>query len=264
MLYDPRYHPNHRENAHCTHCFADISIKGRTTSGLKRHLQSRHREQFESINDTASTSSETTGQQSISHLFSKAKNMNDIHTKYVHAVTNFIIAESQPFTIVASPEFRGLFRPFHKEANKITEVSSYQLREEIFTLRLIAKKATKLEVDVQKGSWTTDHWTGCNDATYTTTTFHYIKQWSLRNIIVDFKVFHGTTSGEAIYKDQAAVLAEYTKKENIVIGITDTTGSMGVLGQHLHNNGMEHAYCTDHNLHCNAILAFAGEYQTPH
>jgi hypothetical protein len=60
------------------------------------------------------------------------------------------------------------------------------------------------------------------------------------------------------------MLAEYTMKENIVIGITNTTGSVGVLGQHLRNNGMEHAYCTDINLHCNAILAFAGEYQTPH
>jgi hypothetical protein len=58
--------------------------------------------------------------------------------------------------------------------------------------------------------------------------------------------------------------AEYTKKENIVIGITNTTGSMGVLRQHQRNNGMEHGYCTDHNLHCNAILAFAAEYQTPH
>ena len=116
-----------------TLCFADISIKERTTSGLNRHLQSRHREQFESINDTASNSSETTGQRSVSHLFPKVKNMNDIQTEYVHAVTNFIIAESQPFTIVASPEFQGLFCPFHKEANKITEVSSHQLREEIFT-----------------------------------------------------------------------------------------------------------------------------------
>jgi hypothetical protein len=129
MLYDLQYHPNHRENAHCTLCFADISIKGCTTSGLKRHLQSRHCEQFESINDTASTSSETTGQRSISHLFPKAKNMNDIQTEYVHAVTNFIIAESQPFTIVASPEFQGLFCPFHKEANKITEASLHRVRE---------------------------------------------------------------------------------------------------------------------------------------
>jgi hypothetical protein len=91
--------------------------------------------------------------------------MNDIQTEYVHAVTYFIIAELQPLTIVASPEFQGLFRPFHKDANKITEVSSHRVREEIFTLGLIAKKATKLEGDVHKGSWTTDHWTRCDDAT---------------------------------------------------------------------------------------------------
>ncbi len=107
----------------------------------------------------------------------------------------------------------------------------------------------------------TDHWTGCNDDTYTTITFHYIKNWSLRNIIVDFKAFHGTTSGKAIYNDQVQVLAGYTTKCNLAIGITDTTGSMGVLGHHLHNNVMQHAYCTDHNLHCNSVLAFNGEHQ---
>jgi hypothetical protein len=73
--------------------------------------------------------SETAGQQSVASIFPKAKSMDDIQTEYVHAVTNFIIAESQPFTIVASPEFRGLFRPFHKEANKITEASSHRVRE---------------------------------------------------------------------------------------------------------------------------------------
>ena len=101
-------------------------------------------------------------------------------------------------------------------------------------------------------------------ATYTTTTFHYIKNQSLRNIIVDFKVFHGTTSGEAIYNNQAQVLAGYTTKCNLVIRIKDTTGSMGVLGQYLRYNGMQHAYCTDHNLHCNAVLAFNGEYNKLH
>jgi hypothetical protein len=42
------------------------------------------------------------------------------------------------------------------------------------------------------------------------------------------------------------------------IGITDTTGNMGVLGRKLRENGQEHAYCTDHNFHLNAKLAFDG------
>jgi hypothetical protein len=154
-----------------------------------------------------------------------------------------------------------LFRPFHKEADKITDVPPNRVREEIFSLRALAKRATKLEVGAQKGSWTTNHWTGCNDTTYTTTTFHYIKNWSLRNIIVDFKVFHGTTSGEAIYNDQAQVLVGCTTKCKHVISIMDTTGSMGNLRHHLRDNGMQHAYYTDHNLHCNAVLAFNGEHQ---
>jgi hypothetical protein len=186
-------------------------------------------------------SAETEWQPSVAGIFprkAKDKSIADIKMEYIHAVTNFIMAELQPFTIVASPEFLSLFCPFHKEADKITDVPPNRVREEIFSLGVLAKRATKLEVGAQKGSWTTNHWTGCNDATYTTNTFHYIKNWSFRNIIVDFKVFHGTTSGEAIYNDQAQVLAGYTTKCNLVIGIMDTTGSIGVLGHHLRNNGM--------------------------
>jgi hypothetical protein len=68
------------------------------------------------------------------------------------------------------------------------------------------------------------------------------------------------TSGEAIYNDQAQVLVGYTTKCNLLIGITCTSGSMGVLRQYLHDNCLQHAYCTDHNVHCDAVLAFNGEY----
>ncbi len=145
----------------------------------------------------------------------KDKNIADIKMQYIHAVTRFIMTECQPFSNNASLEFRHLFPPLHKEADKITDVPPNQVREEIFTLGALAMRATKLEVSAHKGSQTTDQWTGCDDATYTTTTFLYIKNWSLRSIIVDFTVFHGTTSGEAIYNDQAQVLAGYTTKCNL-------------------------------------------------
>jgi hypothetical protein len=203
---------------------------------------------------------------SVARIFpNKPKEMNIKEMKmiYTHAVIDFIIDKCQPFNIVESPGFSNLFCTFHKDSEQITNVSRNRVREEIFSLGSLAIKATQLEVGKHKGLWTTDHWTGCDDATYNTTTFHYIKDhWSLLCVIVDFKVFHGTTSGEAIYNDQVKVLEGYTTRSNAVIGITDTTGSMGVLGQYLHNNGMQHAYCTDHVLHCNAILAFNSEYQT--
>jgi hypothetical protein len=80
--------------------------------------------------------------------------------------------------------------------------------------------------------------------------------------MLDFKVFHGTTTGEAIYNDVVGVLKKFQSLSTIILdylGVTDTTGNMGVLGQYLRDNGRRHAYCTDHNFHRNAILAFNRE-----
>ena len=58
------------------------------------------------------------------------------------------------------------------------------------------------------GSVTTDHWTGPGQGaqTFSTTTFHYIEDWAMRLMLLGFKVFEGTTSGEAIFEDQKEVL----------------------------------------------------------
>ena len=58
-----------------------------------------------------------------------------------------------------------------------------------------------------------------------------------------------------------AVLQKYqdAAEDTIVldtIGIVDTTGNMEKLGRYLRDNGREHGYCTDHNLHLVAKLAF--------
>ena len=76
--------------------------------------------------------------------------------------------------------------------------------------------------------------------------------------MIDFKVFDGSPSGERIFEDQKYVLEEFSKKPSVVMGVTDTTGSMGVLGKKLREESYQHGYCTDHNFHRNAILAFEG------
>jgi len=86
----------------------------------------------------------------------------------------------------------------------------------------------------------------------------------LKSAVLDFKIFEGSTTGERIYGDVMAVLQKYQgeTEDTIVfdtIGITDTTGNMGKLGNYLRNNGKEHGYCTDHNLHLVAKLAFERE-----
>ena len=99
-----------------------------------------------------------------------------------------------------------------------------------------------------------------------TVTSHWINNatWRLHSACLDFKVFEGSTTGERIYEDIVAVLQKYQgeSKDTIVfdtISITDTTGNMGKLGRYLRENGKEHGYCTDHNLHLVAKLAFERE-----
>jgi hypothetical protein len=81
----------------------------------------------------------------------------------------------------------------------------------------------------------------------------------LEDDTLDFKVIHGSTSGANIYKDIMLVLVKYKHKTMMVmdtVGVTDTTGNMGKLRKYPCNNGHEHTYCTDHNFHLNAKLAF--------
>jgi hypothetical protein len=103
-------------------------------------------------------------------------------------------------------------------------------------------------------------------ATYTTVTAHWIddKTWMRKSAVLDFKIFEGLTTGKRIYEDVMAVLKKYQgeTEDTIVfntIGITDTAGNMGKLGKYLRDNGKEHGYCTDHNLHLVARLAFDRE-----
>ena len=83
----------------------------------------------------------------------------------------------------------------------------------------------------------------------------------LKSAVLDLKFFEGSTTGKKIYEDVMVVLQKYQGEtgDTIVfdtIGITDTTGNMVKLRKYLHNHGEEHCYCTDHNLHLVARLAF--------
>jgi hypothetical protein len=129
-----------------------------------------------------------------------------------------------------------------------------------------AIEATKKEICNHQIAWTSDHWTGPDKVTYTTVTAHWINNttWTLQSACLDVKIFEGSTTGELIYEDIVAVLQKYQGEAEdtialVSIGITDTTGNMGKLGRYLRDNSKEHGYCTDHNLHLVAKLAFEHE-----
>jgi hypothetical protein len=152
------------------------------------------------------------------------------------------------------------------ESDKIVQLHRNQIRDAVLKMGSYAVKATKREIHNDHIAWTTDHWTGQDKATYTTITAHWIddKTWMLKSAVFDFKILEGLTTGKRIYEDVVAVFQKYQgeTEDTIVfntIGITDTTGNMGKLGKYLRDNGKEHGYCTDNNLHLVARLAFDRE-----
>ena len=157
-----------------------------------------------------------------------------------------------------------MFGAISRTADRVVNICTPSLRKEILTLGLIAEDAVRAELQGKRVSYTSDHWTGPNDETYTTVTAHFIDTyaWEMRSLCIDFKVFSGRTTGENIYNDIQAVLTKFMCASDFVqdtIGITDTTGNMGKLGKFLRESGHEHAYCTDHVFHLTASLAFGGK-----
>jgi hypothetical protein len=139
-LYHPNHHPGFKDLSHCLLCHTDISIKRRTTTGLNKHLQHKHREQYESMNEKKAVDEPSLP--SVARIFpKKPKEMNNKEMKmmYTHAVTNFIIDECQPFNIIESPEFHNLFCTFHKDADQITNVSRNRVREELFCISSVLR-----------------------------------------------------------------------------------------------------------------------------
>jgi hypothetical protein len=192
--------------------------------------------------------------------------VKDAKLLYRTAATTLAIEEGIPFRMFSQPSFLQLFNPLNADSNKIVNLSCHNVRDSVVKMGGFAVEATKREIRNHKIAWTTDHWTGPDKATYTTVTAHWINNatWTLQSACLDFKVFEGSTTGERIYEDIVAVLQKYQSEaeDTIVfdtIGITDTTGNMGKLGRYLRDNGKEHGYCTDHNLHLVAKLAFERE-----
>ena len=96
--------------------------------------------------------------------------------------------------------FRKMFTAVNKAAGKIVNINAQSLCTEILTLGIMASEASRRELVGKHVSYTSDHWTGPNDETYTTVTAHYISEnWVMRSVCIDFKVFQGCTTRENIY-----------------------------------------------------------------
>ncbi len=76
--------------------------------------------------------------------------------------------------MVEEKTFGKMFEPLNKKAPKIVNVECKSIRKVVMLHGRQAKEATQIEMEGQEVAWTTDHWTGPNDQTYSTVTAHFI------------------------------------------------------------------------------------------
>ncbi len=171
----------------------EISVKGSSTSGLISHLQSTHKKEYAEIQGMGTASFAASKKQpSVSSIFDpkpKQKDQKQLREDYENAAANFVMTESQPLNVVEKPAFRRMFSVFHRDAEKVTMLSTKTVKKNIEHVGTLAERAVKMELGKYKVSWTTDHWTGKDSKTYQTITCHYIDDdWKLRRCMIDFKV----------------------------------------------------------------------------
>lgn len=234
------------------------------TGGLKKHLQYKHPELFDEIirqqyRSQHPASSKFARISSFLTKKSKAKSVNDIKAAVQQAVASWVIDSNSPLAAIESESFRQMFHPLHDKAPAILSIGRHKIREEIVKTGTVAVDATTKELHKHYLAITTDHWTSPADDTYSVVTGHYIEDWNLCSVIIDFKVWHGSTTGDLLGQDLMGVVRKNAMFAKLLIAVTDTTGNMVTLGRHLREQEVEHAFCIDHNLHRNALLAFDGE-----
>ena len=117
-----------------------------------------------------------------------------------------------PLNLFTRPSFQNMFGAISKTANRVVNIGSACLWKEILMLGLIAEDTIRAEIRGKRVSYSSDHWTGPNDKTYTTVTAHFIDTnvWEMRPMFLDFTVFTGRTIGDNIYKDIQDVLQKFT------------------------------------------------------
>ena len=230
------------------------------TNSLSYHLVNAHPELAVTLEATPKKKP-SNDIRSFKGFEKKRKSAQEIKKLFHDSVVRWIMEEAVPFRFVEAKSFRSMINSVvdNSHEDNMFRISRSMLRARILKLGVLCKKATKEELKKYQCSFTTDHWTGPNDETYTTLTCHYIsEEWENHSCVVDFKVFHGTTRGQDCGEDLFRIFDDYEfKSKNVTIIVTDTTASMITFGKTIRSERkIEHGFCVDHNLHRNCILAF--------
>ena len=184
------------------------------TNSLSYHLLNAHPELTVTVDSTGKKKA-SNHIRSFKGFEKKKKSSQELKILFHDSVVRWIMEEAVPFRYVEAKSFRSMINSVIDNSNEddMFRMSRSMLRTKILKLGLLCKQATKEELKKYQLSFTTDHWTGPNDETYTTLTCHYIsEEWEYHSCVVDFKVFHGTTRGQDCGEDLFRIFDDYEFK----------------------------------------------------
>jgi hypothetical protein len=250
-IFDPKKHPELKNHAECIHCKRIICFeKGRV--GVKKHMLSKH---LDKIKEIEAKEMKRKQLPSIAErLGAKRKQSTSERREDILATTvAWVVEENIPFTAVEKKSFRCMMEITSGEQNKPEFFTAANIRDDIKELGGVVKEAVKRELTGKFFSVTTDHWTSPNNETYSCLMAHWIQDGLMKQCVLAFEVFHGTTAGSELGKDFVTKFEEYGFELSFVIAVvTDTTGNMNTFGEYLRQKNVTHLYCVDHNLHLTA------------
>nr|CAH7714552.1 unnamed protein product [Callosobruchus chinensis] len=268
--------------AKCDICLSSYSIKGGSTTNLKKHLMTKHRSSYVSLyateTDTSrtllpSTSSSSTSQlnpvsisnslgatcpepvvetkqknckQSDLTLFTK-KPMNIAREKKINdLILKMIVKDLQPFSVVEDSGFRDLMNylePNYKLPSRY--VLSSGLLESHFT---IVRETLKEELRrASYVSLTTDGWTSRATTSYQAVTAHYILSdvWELRSALLGCFECNERHTAEYIKQELSNIISDWEIGDKIVACVTDNAANMKAATRLI---GWDHFACAAHTL----------------
>ena len=160
------------------------------TNSLSYHILNAHPELAVTVEATGKKKP-SNDIRSFKGFDKKRKSSQELKNLFHGSVVRWIMEEAVPFRYVEAKSFRSMINSVvdNSHVDDMFRITRSMLRARILKLGVLCKKATKEELKKYQCSFTTDHWTGPNDETYTTSTCHYIsEEWEYHSCVMDFKV----------------------------------------------------------------------------
>ncbi|XP_045766856.1 E3 SUMO-protein ligase ZBED1-like [Maniola jurtina] len=256
------------DKAKCDLCNSLYSVKGGSTTNLKKHLIKKHRSTYEtiipcSVSDAAvleapipSTSSNTESIQPVN----KTNESNPQQTKLSafikrpvgvvrekkinDLIFKMIVLDLQPFSVVEDAGFKNLIN-YLEPGYKMP--SRYILSNTLLDAQY-AEVQKKLKEELESAKYisiTTDGWTSRATTSYQAVTAHYLLNWQLKSALLGCFECHERHTAEYIKNELYSLLSHWSIQNKIFVCVTDNAANMKAA---IRLTNYEHLPCVAHTL----------------